>query len=245
MKKLLFAIALCVAFVGCKKDKENTVRPTVTISFEQQLVSSNSMVRSETTNEFLDIIESKTPEYVEVTLTNIDLGKTYSCKSTESITIPVGNYEITAKSSSCNCEAHYGYGRIHNHALLSMTKVALNVTQKTSVITLNLFYNCYAVFALIDECESCATVHSGTVVNFPKIGKYHYAFFNYDGAKIRLTPYVDSTDFIVTELKFVTTYDTTNVYAEFGKYYVVHPQKVDKTSGTFQVNLPDMVEGEL
>lgn len=244
MKKLLFAIAMCVAFLGCKKDKGNQVLPHVTISFEQHLVSSNSMVRSEGTNELLDIIESKTPEYVEVTLTNTDLGKTYSCKSTESITIPVGNYEITAKSSSCNCESYYETGRIHPHTLLSMTKTAINVTKSTSVITLNLFYNCYAVFALIDECEKCSVVNYDEA-QFPKAGKYHYAFFKYDGVKIRLSPYADSADFVVTDIKFVTTYDTSNVYAEFGKYYVIHPQRVDKTSGTFQVNLPDMVEGEL
>lgn len=92
MKKILFVLTICFAFISCSKDddfsKENDM---VTISFNQQLVSSNSMTRS-VRNEFLDIIEEQTSDYVNVTLKNLDLNKTYTCKSNETITIPIGNY---------------------------------------------------------------------------------------------------------------------------------------------------------
>ena len=93
MKKILFMLIMCLSFVACSKDNGEEVTPMVTLSFNQQIVSSNSMTRA-TTNEFLDIISEQTPDYVNVTLKNLDLNKTYTCKSKETITIPIGNYEI-------------------------------------------------------------------------------------------------------------------------------------------------------
>ena len=243
MKKILFALMLCVSMVACKKHEIEDVEttPMVTISFDQQIVTSNSMVRS-TTNEFLDINEEQTPDYVNVTLKNLDLNKTFTCKSNETITIPIGNYEISA---------YYNGSSVHNLMNsvpnLKSDKTNLYVKNDTKTITLNVYYNCYAIFALIDECKTCQYGGSAGTggYDFSKKAKYYVSYFESGDVRINLTPYDDSTDFISTSYTFSTTYDVNKVYAEYGKYYVIHPQKVDKTSCSFNVNITDMEEGEI
>lgn len=250
MKRILFIVMMCVSIVACKKHEIEDVEttPMVTISFDQQIVTSNSMVRS-TSNEFLDIIEEQTPDYVNVTLVNTDLNKTYTCKSNETITIPIGNYEISAEMGANSSKYVIGTsGSMYSTPILSMNKTNYTITHNTNLITLNVYYKCYAVFALIDECKNCVAYYIDNNVDFYKKGKYYVAYFKYTesrGMNIRLTPYDDSTEFITTTYNFSTTYDVNRVFAEFGKYYVIHPQKVDKTSCSFNVNITDMQEGEI
>ena len=245
MKKILFMLIVCISFAACSKDNCEDFTPMVTLSFNQQIVSSNSMTRA-TTNEFLDIISEQTPDYVNVTLKNLDLNKTYTCKSNETITIPIGNYEISAVIGAKSYEYVPGGGIMYSTPILSMDKINYTISQNTNLITLNVYYKCYAVFALIDECKSCVAYYIDNNVDFYKKGKYYVAYFNYAesrGMNIRLTPYDDSTEFITTSYNFSTTYDVNKVFAEFGKYYVIHPQKVDKTSCSFNINITDMEEG--
>ena len=245
MKKILFMLIMCLSFVACSKDNGEEVTPMVTLSFNQQIVSSNSMTRA-TTNEFLDIISEQTPDYVNVTLKNLDLNKTYTCKSNETITIPIGNYEISAKSSGATYTQLSSAGNdiMYHTPTLYCDLFSTTIKQSTSQVTLNVYYNCYAIFAFIDECKSCneENYNSHSLI---KKGKYYVGYFKKERTKITLTPYDNSTEFITTTYNFSTTYDVNNVFAEFGKYYVIHPQKVDKTSCSFNVNITDMDEGEI
>ena len=235
MKKILITLIMCISFIACGKDNSEDIIPMVTLSFNQQIVSGNSMTRA-TTNEFLDIIEEQTPSYINVTLKNLDLDKTYTCKSNESITIPLGNYEISGYYNGSNI-----YNLMNSTPNLKCDTFSINIKYDTKTITLNTYYNCYAVFALIDECKTCNYYsHS-----FSKKNKYYVAYFESGDAVVTLTPYDDSTEFITTTYNFSTTYTIGKVYAEYGKYYVIHPQKVDKTLCSFNVNITDMEEGEI
>lgn len=240
MKKALILL-LCVYYCACKKTPAEQTTPTVTLSFVHNLVESNSMVRS-TSNDFLDIIESHTPQVVSVTLKNTDLDKTYYCKSNEQITLPVGNYEIIASGCELSSSENTIIGSVKKRPSVKQSKTFINVTSATKSITLNLSYDCYAIFAFIDECRACGA--SVSDYQFPKVGKYFVAYA-VDTATIYLEQYEDSTEFISTQVKFVTTYDTTNIFAEFGKYYVIHPTKVDKANSAFETNIPPMEEGEI
>ena len=247
MKKIILILALSFCIVSCKKHEIETI-PMVTITFDQQMVSSNSMVRS-TTNEFLDIIEQQTPDYVNVTLKNLDFNKTYTCKSNESITIPVGNYRIYGEIEGRFVTVYpYEY---RNYSYYSTSPIKCSVfsqyvSNNTKHIELNCYYDCYAVFALIDECNTpYCKFSNGDSCPFPKINKYYVAFFTDGDKTINLTPYDDSTEFIYTTYTFSTTYDKDKIYAEYGKYYVIHPQKVDKTTSTFDIVLENMSEGEI
>lgn len=233
MKKILFVLMVCVGFVSCNKDNNEDIVPMVTLSFNQQIVTGNSMTRA--ANEFLDIIEEQTPDYVNVTLKNTDLDKTYTCKSNETITIPVGNYEIYASIDGTEYSSTSGTN-YYKSACLKVDKFTKFINGQSQKITLNAYYNCYAIFALIDECKSCSFSL--------KYNKYYIAYFK-NSTKVTLTPYEDSAEFITTTYEFATTYAVGKVFAEFGKYYVIHPQKVDKTTTAFEMNLENMAEGEI
>jgi hypothetical protein len=218
----------------------------VTISFDQQLVSSNSMTRT-TSNEFLDIIEEQTPSYVNVTLKNLDLNKTFTCESNETITIPIGNYKISAEYIGQYVQlSSAGNDKMYERPIINCKTFNHTISSNTTNITLNVYYNCYAIFALIDECKSVTTPSSyvsGGNLSLGKQGKYYVGYFNKENTTINLTPYDNSNDFITTTYNFSTTYDVNKVYVEYGKYYVIHPQSVSKTNSQFIINLDKMEEG--
>jgi hypothetical protein len=130
--------------------------------------------------------------------------------------------------------------------MLKMSETATSINANTDKITLNLSYNCYAIFALIDECRYVESQHSNfSDIEFPKVGKYYVGYFYHDGVTINILPYTDSAEFSATTIKFVTTYNPTDTFAEYGKYYVVHPTKIDSTTSSFEVNMPTMEEGDI
>lgn len=240
MKKVFIIAVYIIAVISCKKHNNEQPTPMVTISFDQRIVPGHSMVRS-TSNDLLDIIAEQTPTSVTVWLKNTDLNKTYHCESSESITIPVGNYKISAQSYTSLSDQ-----LLYTKPMLKMSETATNINANTDNITLNLSYSCYAIFALIDECSYVEAQHSNFSDNeFPKVGKYYVGYFYRDGVIINILPYTDSTDFSATKIKFVTTYNPTDTFAEFGKYYVVHPTKIDATTSSFDVQFPTMQEGEI
>ena len=241
MKKIILLALCALAVVSCKKDNHTELpTPMVTISFEQRIVEGHSMVRS-ASNDFLDIIEEQTPKVVTVTLKNTDLNKTYTCESTETITIPVGNYEISASSHSGQQVGNVGK-YFYTRPSIGLSKTTTQISPRT--LSLNLTYTCYAIFALIDECSACYMYLWSDYGDFPKVDKYYVAYAKSD-LKVALQPYENSTEFTSTVIPFVTTYDATNVFAEFGKYYVVHPQKVETSTSSFNVQFPTMQEGEI
>lgn len=240
MKKIILFALCTLAIVSCKKNNDEQPTQMVTISFEQRIVEGHSMVRS-ASNDFLDIIEEQTPKVVTVTLKNTDLNKTYTCQSTEQITIPVGNYTISATAGG------QAFGNSKGHIktpLIKSSSQHIVVTSTTDKITLNMSYECYAIFALIDECSACDIIWGVYSGDAEKIGKYYVAYA-IDDIEVRLTPYANSTDFSAATIKFVTTYNPTDTFAEFGKYYVVHPTKIDSTTSSFDVQFPTMEEGAI
>ena len=244
MKK--FFILCLMAFVMCSCNKSDVLEnPMVTISFNQQMVTGLPMTKGET-NDFLNIIAEQTPTYVNVTLKNLDLDKTFTCKSNESTTIPIGNYEISSSNESISYSNISG-GRKFTLPQLKGNTFNSTINSDTKTITLNVYYNCFAVFALIDECKSvvCPEYNgSKTSISFGKQGKYYVSYFQ-NGCETKITPYDDSNEFISTTYTFSTTYDVNKVYAEYGKYYVIHPQQVSKTTSSFNMELPNMVEGKI
>lgn len=237
MKKILFVAFFAIIAVACNKNKGEEPTPTpemVTISFEHRIVEGHSMVRS-TSNDFLDIIESHTPKVVTVTLKNTDLNKTYTCESTETITIPIGNYELSAKSVAG--ESVSVSGSAYTKPMIKANKTAILITPTTDKITIPLYYDCYALFAFVDECKNVK-------YGFTQYNKYYVAYFHTD-SKVFLTPYENSMEYVDTTIEFSLTYTADKQYAEFGKYYIIHPDKVSKIEGSFDVIIPEMEAGEM
>lgn len=231
--------------IACSKDKKEDIilqQTMVTVSFEHRIVEGNSMLRS-TSNDFLDIIAEQTPKVVTITLENTDLQKTYKCQSNEQITIPVGNYTISAASQHSSSETIGNVGKyFHTKPSIGLSKSSIQITTSTNKIPLNLSYTCYAIFALIDECKSCHMYLHSEYGDFPKKGKYYIAYGKSD-LNVQLIPYDNSSEFTSAIIRFVTSYDVTNTFAEFGKYYIIHPTRVDTATSSFDITMPEMQEG--
>lgn len=233
MKNILFTLLLCLSFISCGKEDIEGTTSMVTLSFNQQIVSGNSMTRA--TNEFLEVIGEQTPKSLNVALKNLDTDKYFYCKSDETITIPIGEYEISAsKIDGAYIKTdNFSY---YENPVLKVDTFNVTIDDETQGIKLKAYYNCYAVFSLVSECKSCSFN--------TKYGDYYVGYFR-DNADITLTPYDDSEQFIETTFNFSTTYDSNKVFAEYGKYYVLHPNKSDKTTPSFDITLNGMEGGEI
>lgn len=246
MKRFIFIMAFCLLFISCEKEVMTEDTSMVTISFSQQIVQGNSMVRSGNSNDFLNIIASQTPSYINVTLKNLDLDKTFTCKSNETITIPIGNYEISAEKDSDKVSGSTSQGinyDIYVNPNLKCDKFNYNITKETN-ITLNAYYNCYVIFALVDECKKCTEVNNLYNATLNKINNYYVGYFKHSSLQINLTPY-DNTEYFETIFNFSTMREDNKILVEYGKYYVLHPQKINKTNSLFDLNIINMTEGNI
>ena len=225
MKKITFILAICFTVIACKKNEVEVIIPTTTITFEHLLTPNHSMVRS-SGSDIVDVIKEQTPNYINVTLKDINTDKVYTCKSNEVITLPIGEYEVSGS---------YPGNIIHNAMSstpnLKCDSFFISITDTTNTIVLNIYYDCYVVVAMVNECENCVYNYTNGNNYFPKKKDYYIGFFEYGDIEITLIPYDNSTEFVTTTYNFSTTYNTNNkdyFYAEYGKYYLIHPQRVDK-----------------
>lgn len=231
MKK--FLILLAIAFTGIACNEVATIEETmVSITFNRQLVSGHQMTKAEE-NTFLQIIAEQTPNYVNITLTNTDSDAVFTCSSNESITIPTGNYNISAEY----------IGTEYEEPSLKCNAFNIDITSETSIVTLNTYYNCYAIFALTEECV-CRYIKPATLyeIVLPKYENYYIGYFT-DDRTFTLDPINDT--FVDTTYEMSLSDVDGKTYAEFGKYYVLHPDGNPNVSSSFTITLPPMVEGEL
>lgn len=233
MKKFIFISIFCLTMMSCAK--LTTPSEMVTISFTEKYVESHTITRADG-NVYLNTIALHTPDYVNVSLTNKDSGETFTCKSNESITVPNGTYDVSAEYVSTD----------YTEPFLKSNSVNTEITKETSSIELDIFYDCYAVFALTDECKSCYYEKPGTLYEIPftKTDGVFVGYFN-DNRTINLTPVDDNDDYVNTTYQFSTAKEDGKVYAEYGKYYVVHPSPNPNTTSSFITQMPTMTEGEL
>ena len=128
---------------------EYTPIPTnemVEVSFTHQMVSGKPMVRSG--GSVLEDIASSTPTYLDLRLRNIELDTTFTCKSDESIRIPMGEYEIYGEN----------VGRTNDNILYDVPPIKCDtfvtaIDESINSVSLDVYYDCYAVVALTNECK--------------------------------------------------------------------------------------------
>lgn len=257
MKKIFtFIFTLCVLVCSCSKELLNTESEMVTISFEQVMVTGNPMVRSEP-NEFLDIIEELTPKVVEVTLKHKTYGNVFTCKSNESITIPKGEYEITAKAggdtkynhthtnSVPGWTAYYTYSLFRNALIYYEDTITIS---DDSNIVLKMSYNCCCIIGKKEEgnCYSYLARYESFDGNKHELNlykdEYYIVFYNreyscekdvYFSIEVDENPYTISVYGIIADRM------------QIGKYYVLHTTPVESTNNSFDMQYIPMTEGEI
>ena len=235
MKK--FLIFCLMAFMVCSCI-EYTPIPVedrmVEVSFSHQMVSGKPMTKGSV----LDVIASSTPTYLDLELRNIDLDTTFICKSNESIKIPMGDYEITGANVGDSV-----YNGLYNTPPIKCDTFTATIDDTIDSIALNVYYDCYAVVALADECKEIHLHTTGDkYITYGAFGGYIVRYFKED-IKITLIPKAE-TDFIPTTYEFSPT-STDKIMVEYGKFYMVHPQKDNSTMGSFTIVPPNMSEGEI
>lgn len=215
----------------------------VTISFNHKMLTGVPMTRGNSTS-IGDGISNSTPTYINVELRNIELGTTYACKSDETIKIPIGTYEIKGENVR-EGTAIYGGGTRYSFPPIKCNSFTTTIDYSTDSITLNVFYDCYAIVALAEECKEFLiyTTEDGYITH-GTFGAYFINYFQND-AKVELIPRDDDTILVPTTFEFSPDPTTDRSYVEYGKYYVVHPQRDNNITSSFDMVLPKMTEGEL
>ena len=235
-----FIVFCLMAFMVCSCI-EYTPIPTdemVEVSFTHQMVSGRPMVRSG--KSVLEDIANSTPTYLDLKLRNIELDTTFTCKSNESIKIPMGEYEITGEN----------VGRTTDNILYDIPPIKCGtfittIDETINSVSLDVYYDCYAVVALTEECKEVHlyTTEDEYITCGVFGGDYITHYFKTD-VRLTLIPN-EGTDLIPTAYEFSTTSATDKVNAEYGKYYLIHPQRDNNITGSFTIVPPNMSEGEI
>lgn len=253
MKKfitIIFAtIVAMVSLASCSKMETPTEYATVTFGY--QMVESNSMVATKafTNKDIVDVITSALPTTMTMTLKDNDTKLTYTMKIGEPITLPLGTYSVSYE--------HPAYSRTTTTPTFNIKDNCIEITKSTTSYTLNAEYTCFAVVVDLTEISTLYYgTSSGNKPNIIKKGEMGVIFvpsivresstLSYSYTSISFTLVADAeSSFETTTIYFNSTYEKGKVLYEYGKYYIIHPNTVDKASTSFGVSFPEWEEGEL
>lgn len=230
-----------LAMMSCHKMK-NPVE-YATVKFGYRMVESNSMVKSSSDNEIVELINSLLPEKITVTLKSLTDGNSYTCETGKTVTLPVGEYSVK-----------YEYEKGYSYFTYSkpMFKINQNITisKDASNYTLNATYTCCGIVYDMKEVKS-ASIYKITDKGHSyscggsNLGTTEKVFFfkPSSGYVLSLTVYPDDPDFVSTEITFTSTYNKKDLFVEPGKYYYIHPNTVTKTDNAISVKYPEWEKG--
>lgn len=227
---LLICICALFSFISCEKTKKEIV----TVSFNTQISSGNSMVKS-SSNEILDIISQLT-SIGSIALKNIESGKEYVVSTNETIELYEGYYDISyIDNSTLVYDTFYSTPPLlfHNHRVY--------ISKEINVIDIQLYYDCYAIFIPIDGLKK--VIYPGEFSNthyLEVVNNYFVGFFS-DGWTC-LTLYHTDSDH--KSFYLTTDGEDGSIQVEKGKYYIINTNFEDIES-IFDINLQEMVEGTI
>ena len=239
MKRFLIICLMAIVVCSCIEYTPIPVEDKyIEVSFNHQMVSGKPMIRSG--GSVVDAISNSTPSFLNLELRNIALDTIFICKSDETIKIPMGEYEIRGENIDVPID---GCGFIIPP--IKCDSFTTTIDDNINSITLDVYYDCYAVLALTDECKEVRLHTTGDKYSTYGVfgGDYILRYFTED-IKITLIP-KEGTKFIPTTYEFSPTSTTNKIKVEYGKYYVVHPQRDNTTTGSFTIVPPNMSEGEI
>lgn len=129
MKRIFLFLVLCVSIISCQKQEVDTV----SVSFNINILSGSSMVRS-SSNECLDIIRSLT-QYGTITLENRKTGDIYVALSVdETIVVPEGYYDVRYVDNHTNIS-----GILYSTPVMTFHTYSVYISEETAVIDINLY----------------------------------------------------------------------------------------------------------
>jgi hypothetical protein len=236
MRKILFAVLMCMAFVGCTKGSDvpeiPEPQPTpemVTFSINVQMPTTGNMTRSASEiydNFYSAYIQNKKLLPEEYSLTfykgSEKVGSFSGKWDAEFITLPEGTYKVVG-----TCTGKW-------ETMTLRFEEDINITKGMKNITLTAIYDCYLLmfdtqtfsYASMQYMEGSA--HTGRV--FAATDEVHYMFINGTEGKL------EDIEYRVAGTKNEGSVDVNVFSFEKGKYYFF-----ELINGT--VTIPQMQQG--
>lgn len=241
--KRIICIIAAILLAACTE-----LPPTATVSFNIGGVRSGTLTKSGDGLEaaLAATAPTQTPE-LTIQSTSVSLRR-YTAKPGESITLPVGEYRVTATYTPSVAGDAAG-SNIFRQPSYSVDDVVV-VTEDNDAYTVDAAYTCFAL--VIDYSESAKYRHYH--------GSYGWRDFSYFTGDTYGVAYIDfaavwsATPYRITavpkdavgheETQYSLVNEGTNgVLVEAGKWYLFSPDAVTTTSGALSVALPDWVQG--
>lgn len=241
MKKIICLFLILISIISCKKE---TSQEFVSVNFSYQIIEANSMVKTKVVRqEIIDIIYSKLPDEISFSLKSKETGISYTCNTKESKMLPLGDYIVTYKSNE----------PIYQTCTSPTFKInqEISVTKDSKNIILNATYTCFAIIVDLEKINSISTNIGNRQVNLVKFNTTGITFIpnTWNGNKISdisFILYVDNnSNYEQTTFRFTETYNKGCVLFEYGKYYIISPSEVTKSSTSFEIKYPEFIEGEI
>jgi len=207
---------------------------------------SGSMTKA-TNQGVITFLENYVPTNVELKLKSRT--DTYTVQLGKPTTLPIGSYTVTGKykplSQSSVISSDVYISTIPSISISD--EITITPTQSNYVV--NATYSCFAIVVELTETASATFVSShgeqGTI-EFAKSGTLGTIFItgNLDPHYVSVTLNPVSSDNEVTTFTFKSTYSADAIYAERGKYYLLHPNEITAIDeGYINWNLASWIEG--
>lgn len=244
MKKFIafiFALVIgAITMVSCSKMETNEYA-TITLSYT--MVESNSMVSTKSVgqSEVNGLIDTCLPTDFEVTLISNESGEEYTAKVGETLTLPIGSYNVHYLSS------------VPSKPTSTIPTFAINednvaITKDTKDCTLKATFECFAVVYDTDIVESikCNLVQVVDEVRKNGIGltfvPYRFADRTLNVCTFTLIP-KDKVTHKETSITFSTSGE--GYHYDFGKYYVLRPMEIETANSSSYIDFPLWGEGNI
>ena len=202
--------------------------------------------RQDTLQEFIGTLIPKT---MDLSIKSNKTGKTYETGLNEGITIPVGEYKVNGVSMDRSGTMLFG-NRVSISQIPSIvTNTDVKILKGVDKYKLDANLNCFGIVVdlrEIERVEMTADRIYNQQLSFNQSENYGIVFVNGElGNQITFTIYPKDLDnYTSKELKMSGSRGN-GVFVEQGKYYIIHPYKVDNENAGFDMQLPLMQEIEL
>ena len=245
MKRAYHLIAVLIIAASCNE----ITPPTATVCINIGGVRSGAITKSidEVGAALAATAPSATPT-LTLQSTEVALRK-YTATPGESVTVPVGEYRVTASYQP----AVVGDASGNNIYKTPSYKVdeTIIVTEGADEYTVTASYDCFALVIDYDECEAYRHNQYQQMVDFAFFTKtgtvgvayigleYLWGSINY---RLIVVP-KDKVEHEETEYHIVATDGYSGVKVEAGKWYSFSPNGVTTTSGSIGISTPEWVRG--
>ena len=249
MKKsvnLIVALAV-VAMASCSKSDElNELSKTANVTIGIQMVQSGQMTKA-TNQEVITFLENYVPTSVELKLKSGT--DTYTAQLGQPTVLPVGTYTVTGKYKPTSQAAVIGSSVYLSTVPSISISDELNITASQSSYVVDATYSCFAIVVELSEIASATFKSShgeaGTI-QFAQNNGLGVIFVtgNMETHSMSVTINPISTDNEATTFTFKSSYASDAIFAENGKYYLLHPNAIEAIeNGYINWSLATWAEG--